>query len=253
MNQHFLVFVIAIFLLQSCASNKDIVYFQDNYAFEALEHHDALIMVNDILKIEVSAVIPEIAIPYNIFSASGAVGATSVDALKLQGYLVTANGDITFPVLGVINVRGMTTRDVEAHIVELLGTGGHIKDAVVRARIVNAKITILGEVNLPGTYNFTEQNITLPQALGYAGDLTINGRRHDVMVIRQQDGEREIGHIDMTKTDWFNSKYYYVQQNDVIVVHPNNPKVKSAGFVGSTVTILSIVSILLSTAILITR
>lgn len=253
MNQHFLGLVMALFLLQSCASKKDIVYFQDNYAFETLEHHDARIMVNDILHIEVSAAIPEIAIPYNIVSANGAVASPSVDALKLQGYLVTANGEITFPVLGAINVGGMTTKYVEAHIVELLGAGGHVKDAVVRARIVNAKITVLGEVNLPGTYNFTEQNITLPQALGYAGDLTINGRRHDVMVIRQQDGVREIGHIDMTKTDWFNSKYYYVQQNDVIVVHPNNLKVKSAGFVGNAVTILSIVSILLSTVILITR
>ncbi|MGB0897454.1 MAG: polysaccharide biosynthesis/export family protein [Flavobacteriaceae bacterium] len=252
MNQHFLVFVIALFLLQSCASKKDIVYFQDNYAFETLEHHDARIMVNDILKIEVSAAIPEIAMPYNTFPSNG-VAPTTAEALKLQGYLVTANGEITFPVLGTINVKGMTTKDVEAHIVELLSTGGHIKDAVVHARIVNAKVTILGEVNLPGTYNFTEQNITLPQALGYAGDLTINGQRHDVMVIRQQDGVREIGHIDMTKTDWFNNEYYYVQQNDVIVVHPNNPKVKSAGFVGNAVTILSIVSILLSTAILITR
>ena len=252
MNQHFLVFVIALFLLQSCASKKDIVYFQDNYAFETLEHHDARIMVNDILKIEVSAAIPEIAMPYNTFPSNG-VAPTTAEALKLQGYLVTANGEITFPVLGVINVGGMTTKEVEAHIVDVLDNDGHIKNAVVRARIVNAKITILGEVNQPGTFNFTEQNLTLPQALGYAGDLTINGRRHDVMIIRQQDGNRKISHIDMTKTDWFNSEFYYVQQNDVIVVHPNNPKVKTAGFVGSAASVLAIVSILLSTAILITR
>lgn len=253
MNLRFLVFVMTFFLLQSCASKKDIVYFQGEHAFENLEYHDSRVMVNDILKIEVSAVIPEIAIPYNVLSIKGALGSASVDALKLQGYLVTANGEITFPVLGAIKVAGMTTKAVEEHIVELLNTGGHIKDAVVLARIVNAKITILGEVNLPGTYNFTEQNLTLPQALGYAGDLTINGQRHDVMIIRQEEGVREIGHIDMTKTDWFNSKFYHVQQNDVIVVNPNNPKVKSSGFIGNAATVLSIASILLSTAILITR
>lgn len=252
MNLRFLVFVMTFFLLQSCASKKDIVYFQGEHAFENLEYHDSRVMVNDILKIEVSAAIPEIAMPYNTFPSNG-VAPTTAEALKLQGYLVTANGEITFPVLGVINVGGMTTKEVEAHIVDVLDNDGHIKNAVVRARIVNAKITILGEVNQPGTFNFTEQNLTLPQALGYAGDLTINGRRHDVMIIRQQDGNRKISHIDMTKTDWFNSEFYYVQQNDVIVVHPNNPKVKTAGFVGSAASVLAIVSILLSTAILITR
>ena len=120
-------------------------------------------------------------------------------------------------------------------------------------RLINAKVTVLGEVNQPGTYNFTEQNITLLQAIGYAGDLTINGQREDIIVMRDEEGIRQITHIDLTTSDWLDSPYNFIKPNDVIVVNPNNPKVKSAGFVGNVGTLISVVSILFSTIVLITR
>ena len=114
-------------------------------------------------------------------------------------------------------------------------------------------MTILGEVKNPGTYSFTEQNITILQALGYAGDLTINGKRDDILITREVDGVRKISHIDLTSSSFMDSEFYFIKPNDNIIVNPNNPKVKSAGFVGNVGTILTIASLALSITILLTR
>jgi polysaccharide export outer membrane protein len=123
----------------------------------------------------------------------------------------------------------------------------------VSVRILNAKVTVLGEVKLPGTYTYSEQTITLPQAIGYAGDITIEANRKEVMLIREEEGIRKYHKIDLTKSDWFNSPYYNIKQNDIVYVYPNNVKVKSAGFIGNTNTVLSVFSILLTTFVLLTR
>ena len=119
--------------------------------------------------------------------------------------------------------------------------------------LLNAKITILGEVNAPGTYNFTEQNITILQALGYAGDLTINGKRDDIIITRDVNGVRKISHIDLTSTDFMNSEFYFVKPNDNIIVNQNNPRVKESGFIGNIGTVLTIASLALSITILLSR
>lgn len=123
----------------------------------------------------------------------------------------------------------------------------------VTIRYLNAKFTILGEVRSPGTYTYTEQFITLPQALGYAGDLSINARRDDVMLLREENGNRTVYTVDLTSTDWLNDPSYTIRQNDIIIVNPNDAKVKSAGFIGNSGTVLSIVSFLLTSIVLITR
>ena len=119
--------------------------------------------------------------------------------------------------------------------------------------MLNAKVTILGEVKAPGTYNFTEQNITLMQALGYAGDLTINGKRDDILITREVNGVRQVTHIDLTSAEFMKSPYYFVKPNDVIIINPNEPKVKSAGFVGNVGTVATVISLVLSVTILLTR
>src|SRR5690606_2279949 len=160
---------------------------------------------------------------------------------------------IKFPVLGKIDVSGKTTTQLEEYLKQLLEDGGHLKNPVVIVRIVNSKVTVLGAVGSPGTYSFTEQNITLPQALGYAGDLNIKGVRHDILIIREENGVRSVGHIDMTQTNWFDSPYYWIKQNDVIVVDPNGPMVKSSGYITNIAGLLGVFSIILSTILLITR
>jgi polysaccharide export outer membrane protein len=177
----------------------------------------------------------------------------SIELMKLQGYLVSAEGKIMLPILGATTAKGKTTAALEQEIAAVLDNGGHLKNPTVTVRVLNAKVTILGEVRMPGTYTYTEQTISLPQALGYAGDITIEANRKEVWLIREEDGVRNYHKIDLTKSDWFSSPYYIIKQNDVVYVTPNNVKVKSAGFIGNTSTVLSVMSILLTTYVLLTR
>lgn len=255
-NSKFMKYVLGscliLLLMSSCASKKEILYMQDsdNYDNIPMAFSSPKIQINDILKIDIGALIEESAMPYNKSSAT--VGA-SVELMQLEGYLVSKENTINFPEIGNISTKNKTVVELEQHIKELLEDGGHLKNPTVSVRLLNAKVTILGEVRQPGTYNFTEYSVSLFQALGYAGDLTINGKREDIKIIREVDGNRLISTIDLTSTEFLNSEFYQIKPNDVIYVKQNNPKIKSAGFVGNTATVISVVSILLTSIVLITR
>ncbi len=253
-NLFAVLFVIVCLLFSSCASKKDILYFQDvdTKAGRKINYVSNNIQVNDVLAIKISSLYPETAIPYN-FDNSLSNNSSFVETLKLQGHLVSSNGLVVLPIIGPIKAVEKSTSELETHIKSILESGNYLKGAIVSVRILNSKITILGEVMAPGTYTITEQNITLPQAIGYAGDLKINGNRKDVLVIRDVDGMQFIKHIDLTKSDWFNSPFYFIKQNDVIVVNPDNTKIKSSGYFGNAGTVLSLTSILISTVVLLTR
>jgi polysaccharide export outer membrane protein len=242
-------------LLQSCSSKKDILYFQDaaNYASLPVQYGTTIIQTNDILSINVGALVPETAIPYNVQTPGNAGAVPNIEILKLQGYLVSTEGAIVFPVLGTISVVKRSVSELEQHLKTLLEQGGHLVNPSVSIRILNAKVTILGEVNNPGTYTYAEQYLTLPQALGYAGDLTINGKRNDILLIREIDGVRTMTQLDLTTANWMNDPKYSIKQNDVLVVNPSNPKVKTAGYIGNTGTLLTVFSLVLSSIILLTR
>lgn len=244
-----------ILFMVSCASKKDVLYFQDaaNYPSIPLEYIGTMIQPNDILSIRVSSLVPETAIPYNMQTASTTAAVSNVEILKLEGYLVSPQGAITFPVLGTISVLKLSISELEQHLKKLLEQGGHLVNPSVSIRLLNAKVTVLGEVNKPGTFTFTEQFITVPQALGYAGDLTINGKRNDILLIRETEGVRTITHLDLTTANWMNDPKYAVKQNDVLVINPNNPKIKTAGYIGNTSAVLTIASLLLSSIVLLTR
>lgn len=253
MKRIFFSLLVLVFL-SSCASKKEILYMQDAMQQDnsIVNYGAANIQPNDILKIIVETTIPQAAIPYNKVSALSAQP-QNLQVLQLDGYLVSVDNTIKFPVLGEISTANKTTRELETEIKDQLISGGHLTDPSVNVRLINAKVTILGEVNKPGTYSFTEQNITILQALGYAGDLTINGKREDILITREVDGVRKISHIDLTSSSFMNSEFYFIKPNDNIVVNPNNPKVKSAGFIGNVGTILTIASLALSVTILLTR
>ncbi|WP_178983489.1 polysaccharide biosynthesis/export family protein [Winogradskyella helgolandensis] len=240
-------------LISSCVGPKEILYLQDakQYNNKEISYSNARILPNDVLRITVSALVPESVIPYN--KVSSGIGGASIDLMQLDGYLVTENLTINFPVLGVLSVENMTTQNFAEFLKKKLQEEGHLRNPTVDVRLINAKVTVLGQVNQPGTFNFTEQNITLLQALGYAGDLTINGKRDDVIIMRDEEGVRQITHIDLTSADWLDGPYNFIKPNDVIIVNPNNPKVKSAGFIGNVGTLLSVISILLTTVVLITK
>ena len=217
-----------------------------------LSYSNSTIQPNDILKITVESAVPEAALLYNK-NFSQAVQNQNIQLLQLDGYLVSIKSTIIFPVLGEISTANKSTEQLAIDIKNLLKSGDQLNDASVNVRLINAKVTILGEVNQPGTYNFTEQNITVLQALGYANDLTINGKRDDVLITREVDGVRKITHIDLTSVEFMNSEFYFIKPNDVIVVNPNNPQVKRAGFIGDVGTVLTIASLVLSITILLSR
>lgn len=247
----YILFLLANILIMSCASKKKVLYFQDseNINYKKLNYTDAKIQPNDIINIKISALNAESVKPYNIDNKV-APNTSFIEILKLQGYLVSQEGSIIFPVIGNIKVVDKTTTELENHLKKILIDGGHVIDPAVSVRILNSKVTILGDVQKAGTYTFTENKITLLQALGYAGDLTINGSRQDILVIRDQGGIQITKRIDLTTTDWFDSEFYYVKQNDVIIVNPNINKIKSSGIMGSAGAVMSAISLVL-TAVLI--
>jgi polysaccharide export outer membrane protein len=247
-------FALAILLLmQSCVSKKEILYLQDidsNPAMEILSNNSTL-QPNDILKIDIGALMPEAALPYNKTTPTGMQAANNLEVMKLEGYLVSQDKTINFPVLGELSVAGKSTADLETDIKNRLEIGGYLLNPTVTVRLLNAKVTILGEVKQPGTFTFTENNISLLQALGLAGDLTINGDRKDVILIREADGQRSTSHLNLTESAWLNGPYQNIQPNDVLVVNPNAAKVKSAAFFGSASSFVAIASLLISTVVLI--
>ncbi len=245
--------VLLVILLQSCMSKKDVLYMQDVNTVDssAISFSETTIQANDILKIVIGSLVPEAAVPYNKIS-SGTLQANNIDIMKLEGYVVSQEQSIQFPILGTLSVKNKTTNQLSNHIKSLLEDGGHLTNPTVDIRVLNSKFTVLGEVKNPGTFNHTETNLTILQALGYAGDLSINGKRDDVVLIRELDGVRKISHIDLTTSDWLSDDLYQIKPNDVIIVSPNKREVNSSGLI-DTGTLLSIASLTLSVVILLTR
>ena len=244
--------VVFLFFLCSCVSKKELLYLQD---IQAINNSKVLssknyLQENDILKIDVTSLEIDASIPYNKISVINNLG-NSLQFYQLNGYIVSTNKTINFPVLGEISVAEKTSQDLEKYLKNLLEVGGHLINPRVTVRLLNSKVTILGEVRKPGTFTFTEKNISLLQALGLAGDLTIDGNRKNIIVLRESNGQRTTTIIDLTSASWLSSPYQNIQPNDVIIVNPNSKKVTSAGLVGNISTVLSIASILLSTIILI--
>jgi polysaccharide export outer membrane protein len=193
----------------------------------------------------------EAAIPYNKISSSNINPNLSI--LQLEGYLVSDKYSLQFPTLGIIDVKGKTILDLESEIYQHLSDGGHLINPIVSIRLLNARFSILGEVKNPGTYSFVGERLSVLQALGYAGDLTIDGKRAEIQLIRETNGQRTIHEINLSEVNTLDSPYFFVHSNDVIIVKPNFNKVKSAGFIGSPQSISSIASLLLSITLLITN
>jgi polysaccharide export outer membrane protein len=247
---------IGLFLIAcatSCTTNKQMQYLQDvnHYPKTKIISNKYTLQPNDILKIDVYSTNTEAAIPYNKLGAfSSKVANATLQSLQLEGYLISSEYKFNFPILGDISVKNKTVDELEAEIIKRLVQGQHLLDPLVNVRLLNGKFTVLGEVQKPGTYSFVENRISILQALGYAGDLTIDGIRKEINLIREMDGERNVYTIDLTDTETMNATTFYMQPNDVIIVQPNFRKVKSAGFIGNPSSIASISSLLLSITLL---
>ena len=221
------VFLCLIAFLASCSAPKEVLYLQDIASIKEEnidKNYEVIIHKDDLLAILVNSKDPELALPFNMPVVTYQIGAQTTAQQRLLGYLVDQNGDIDFPILGKIHVEGLTRMQVTELIKQKLMSEDLIKDPIVTVQFLNFKVSVMGEVTRPGTFDISGDRITLLEALSMAGDLTIYGRRDRVAVIREKDGKRRILYHDLRSSDILQSPCYYLQQNDIVYVEPNKAK-----------------------------
>ena len=244
-----------LLLLTSCTSYQKIPYLQDFETVNATEEltamYDAHIRPKDLLTITVNTTDPEAAAPFNLTVQSAANSNLTqwvTQQAALQQYLVDNQGNIDFPVLGELHLGGLSMNEAESMIREKLQP--FLKETpIVTVRMVNYKISVLGEVAKPGTFIINNEKVNVLEALAMAGDMTIWGLRDNVKLVREEeDGKRNIVVLDLNRADIVKSPYYHLQQNDILYVSPNKTKAKNSDTGQSTSLWVSATSILVSIA-----
>lgn len=257
-NLFFIVFAVLCMTLGSCGSSKQIAYFQnaDSLSYAASKGlFDAKIMPKDLLTITVSTTDPKAATPFNlsVTNTLNATGYLSTGAGSLQTYLVDNDGFINFPVVGQLKIGGMTKRQCENYIRDkILPYMSKTENPIVTVKMASFKVTVAGEVKAPGVFNVDQEKISVIEALARAGDLTIYGKRGNVLLIREDaTGEKSVHRLNLNDANLINSPYYYLQQNDYLYVEPNSVQAKNSAIGSSTTIWISVVSILTSVASLV--
>jgi polysaccharide export outer membrane protein len=247
----FLYFILSAFLFTSCVSKKKVIYFQeiDTASTENKSNYEPVIKTDDVLYINVTTLDPKASEPFNIGKTEGGSSGSGLQ-VERSTYLVDNAGTIQFPVLGTLKVSGLNKNQVK----ELLFTkiSEYAKDPVINLRIVNYKVSVLGEVANPGSYTISSDRITIPEALALAGDMTLFGRRENVLLIRETEGVKTTVRINMTDPNLLNSPYYYLTQNDVLYVEPNKRKIDSTAIGPNILAAISVLGFALTTIILLT-
>ena len=203
----------------------------------AISASEPIIQKNDLLNISVSSLNPEANLIFN--TPNNTAANQPQGNTLLSGYLVNEDGNITFPVLGTIHVVGLNKKQLTALLMEQLDKKQLLLNPIVTIRFMNFKVTVLGEVARPGLITVPNEKVTVLEALGLAGDLTIYAKRENLLLIREQEnGEKLIKRLDLSSSDILNSSFYYLKSNDVIYVEPNSNKVAS---VSRTVQLMPII------------
>lgn len=247
-------FLMLLLMFNSCGSRKAMVYLQqDSTQINTLyEQYVPRIQVNDILTIVVTAADPKATAPFNPISSMGNGNLTQqVDMALRPTYTVDGRGDITLPMLGKVHVEGLTRLQAIEKLRSELSQ--YIKDPGVNMNFNNFRISVLGEVARPGSFLLPTERITVLEALGMAGDLTIRGVRENIMVIREVNGHKTMNRLDLTQQSTLNSPYYYLAQNDVIYVEPNKAQINNSKLGANTNIIISIASLLITVISVLTR
>ncbi|TJY60155.1 sugar transporter [Sphingobacterium alkalisoli] len=253
-NAFLALFVVGILLMNSCASRKDLVYFQpDSTALHtSYELNAPKLQAGDILTISVTADDVRATLPFNQVSPyQGGAGNVQAANPFIPTYALDVKGEIDFPKLGKVKLGGKTRTEAIDYLREEVSK--YVVDPGVSIEIRNFRITILGEVRNPGTFPINNDRITLLEALGMAGDLTINGVRSNVLVVREQNGVKQEYRVDLTKRDALNSPAYYLAQNDVIYVEPNGARIQSSRYTQNTSVFVSIAGVIISVIAVLVR
>lgn len=243
MNKHtstqtklqFCAFLCAVAIFSSCVSSKNIPYFQDIQTVNQAQLENAapftepVIQTDDILSINVFTLNPQTGLVINQAAATPLLGGSSTTALAQQqttGFLVDKNGEIELALVGKVKVAGLTTYQARELVREKVSV--FYKEPNVQLRFANFKVSVLGEVNLPSAYTLPNEKVSILDALSLAGDLTIYGRRENVLIVRDNNGKKEFARLNLNSSEIFSSPFYYLKQNDVIYVEPNKRKVSAS-------------------------
>jgi polysaccharide export outer membrane protein len=246
--QRAVITVVCIASFVSCASKKEVVYFQDAGAFETLVEDTSFIpkfKIDDVVSIYISTLNPEASAPFNLFRGTqeGGMRPEQVD------YLVDKDGEIDFPVLGKLKIMGLSPEELRILLRDRLSVD-YLKDPIINIRLRNFTVTVLGEVRRPGTYVVNGEQITILEALGLAGDMTIKGMRENVLVIRDFGGAKVYMRINLTSKDAITSPGYYLTQNDVVYVEPNKSAITASSLDNRATIAISIASVLITSSVI---
>lgn len=228
----FTLSVAALFLvmLSSCGTGKKSVYFSDigkedvNHKVAA-EYYEPLIQTDDILTVNIQTIDPRSTAAVNQAGGTAGNPGTGTNDAAPNGFLVDKDGNIEMPMLGMIKVADMSTSEAKEVIRKKAST--YYKNPTIQVRFANFKITVLGEVARPASYTIPNEKITVLDAISLAGDLTIFGKRDDVMLIRNNGAYKEIARLNLNSSELMSSPYFYLKQNDVLYIEPNKAKIST--------------------------
>lgn len=262
MRKIILLNVIVALLFNSCISRKEIAYFQDKndeYPPKTIaenpdiQKYEPTIKPNDIISIYIASLSPEASSFFNTVNSKNADTEERTSGLPAAiGYLVDVNGNIEIPLIGQVKLGGLTTLKAAAEIKTRLEK--FLLNPTVKLYYENYRITVLGEVARPGVYNVPNEKMTLPEVIGLAGDLTIFGKRENILVVREEEGKKSFARLDLRNKDIFSSPFYYLHPNDLVYVEPNRGRSAQAdNFYRITPLVLNVLTLVAVLAIRLTN
>ena len=251
-NIRLFIFLISLIIMSSCANKKNILYLQDfkEGVSKISQNYENKLQADDILNIMVSSPDQQGVQSFNLYMQNNPQSAAPNQNIMLN-YTIRKDGTIEFPIIGKIKISELTILETIALLKQKLSV--YINNPVIVVEWINFKFTILGEVNRPGQYRSQNERVTLLDALGMAGDLNIYGQRKNIMLIRDNGLERKNFVIDITNKKFIDSEAYYIKQNDVIIVSPNNPQIQASAFNRNIPLFIAITSTIISVIVLLTQ
>lgn len=250
-----LLITLGILSITSCVSKKDIIYFQNDEIDQAKvsNSYKTIIKPDDLLQITITALDTEAVRAFNLAAVTYSTSSNSaIGVAQQQNYLVDSNGEIDFPVIGKLQIGGLSREEFIAMLKDKLDPD-YIKNPNINVRLANYKVSILGDVRSPGSYTIPNERITILEAIALAGDLNISAERRDITVQREEFGKKVTYNVDLLSKNVFTSPVYYLQQNDIIYVKPNYARIQSASANSNTTLFISVTGLIITIVSLLIR
>lgn len=251
MRVNFLLIFFGI-LLCGCSSKKSVLYLQDvddSIEFK-IDFEEYKLKTDDFLKIDIIAADPETVVALNKINPN--ISFNNPENYKYNGYQIDNEGYIIYPVVGKIKLLDLTLNEARDLILQKIIKTNQLINPVVDIKLISSYFVILGEVQKPGKYDYLQNELNILEAIGMAGDLTITGERTNIKLIRDVNNKTKVFNVDLTKSNFIN-EYFQIFSGDIIIVNPNRSRIKNAGIIGNSGTLLSLLSFILSSIIVITN